>query len=69
MGISFGSNSAQSILNFDYSHHQSHFHFVESSFWFIQVVFFFFESGFGLGSFFIVHVESPVICSPFSFHT
>ena len=43
------------LFNFDYGHHQSHFCFVESNF--------------GLESLFIVHVESPVVCSPLLFHT
>ena len=39
MGTSLGSSSVQSISHFDYGHHQTHFHSVESSFQFIRVVF------------------------------
>ncbi|RVW31888.1 hypothetical protein CK203_087158 [Vitis vinifera] len=39
MGTSLGSSSVKNISHFDYGHHQTHFHFVESSFQFIRVVF------------------------------
>ena len=54
MGTSLGSSSVQGISHFDYGHHQTHFHFVESSCQFVRVVFVLLSPIFGLGSLFLV---------------
>ena len=52
--VSLGSSSVQSISHFDYGHHQTHFHFVKSSFQFFRVVFVLLSPVFSLGSLFLV---------------
>ena len=69
MGTSLGSGSVQSISHFDYGHHQTHFHLVESSFQFIRVVFVLLSPVFGLGSFifsFMLRVWSFVVLYRFT---